>query len=447
MKRKMVITLIALALVCSVSVGTLTACGSKKTDDVVTEETETQANEISLDAILDEMNSYVIVDVEEIAEKFGFDLKKQSDEIILQKDEMKVVLSVGSKTFTVNSEEFELGAEVMKKDEKVGVELEGFAKAVGYQVTITRIKEEIQSIAYKTNDGTESKYEDVKKTDEQTLVVKDDIAVRENPEASAKKLGILKKGESIVQTGYTTNWIQVKYNGKEGYVKKEYLSENAVDALGEDNQTEVTNVDDSSKAGGEENTSENGDTSNTTVSASNSAANSTSNSSSGNTNTSSENNSTSNSSSGNSDMYSFGDNTAKERLNACRNILSQGICGPYMSVGSTYVEYHESLFLSTSSVNGAWFYMYISEWDDTIWGIDEETDKVYEEMPSLVRQCINAIAPEGGNGVYQTIDSLIDTYGSPRNVPSQGQISESIPGLYVTVEQGKNGINLYFFPE
>ena len=93
-------------------------------------------------------------------------------------------------------------------------------------------------------------------------------------------------------------------------------------------------------------------------------------------------------------------------------------------------------------------YVKLAGWyaDTTNVGSDE-TRPGYAEIPSLVKQCLETIAPEGGTELYNKVSALVSQYGSDYQVPTQGRISESIPGLYVTLEKGKNGLEISFWAE
>lgn len=58
-----------------------------------------------------------------------------------------------------------------------------------------------------------------------TATVKNDVNVRSGPGSSYTKLGVAKTGEELTVTAVTgTNWYQISYNGKTGYVAGNYIT-------------------------------------------------------------------------------------------------------------------------------------------------------------------------------------------------------------------------------
>jgi hypothetical protein len=90
-------------------------------------------------------------------------------------------------------------------------------------------------------------------------------------------------------------------------------------------------------------------------------------------------------------------------------------------------------------------YVKVKEWSTNEGSA--ETAPAFDELPSLAKQCFIALAPDGGLELYNKVNSLIMQYGDPCDVPTQGTISESIPGLTVTLTQGKAGIEIRFWAE
>lgn len=147
-------------------------------------------------------------------------------------------------------------------------------------------------------------------------------------------------------------------------------------------------------------------------------------------------------------MYRQRDTASKERLAKCVEILKGGIASQYIPIKQmeNSVSYWEDEILVSASVsNGAWMYVNIAGWSGQ--GIGTETEPIYAEIPSLTKRCIEAIAPQGGTELYNKINSLILQYGDEHNVPSQGTVSESIPGLSVTINDGVNGLEIFFWAE
>ena len=178
------------------------------------------------------------------------------------------------------------------------------------------------------------------------------------------------------------------------------------------------------------------------------------------TNNGTTNNTTSNNNQGNTGgntggsatggIYSPGDSVSFERMNKCGVVLDNGMASPMVPVVRTpySVSYwNEKIHIIANPTDGAWMYVCLAGWfADTNIGSDE-TRPGYVEIPSLVKQCLETIAPEGGTELYNKVSALVSQYGAASDVPTQGRISESIPGLYVTLEEGKNGLEIRFWAE
>lgn len=253
-----------------------------------------------------------------------------------------------------------------------------------------------------------------------TMYAKSNVNVRSGAGTSNSQIGSLTKGQEVVKTGEENGWSKIEFNGGVGYVKSEYLSTEKVEV--ETNSNSNTN----STTGS--NTSSNNGTTN----------NSTSNNNQGNTSTPST-----------SGMYTLRDQAAIERFAKCGSILQGGLAGQYMQWRETFIDYFNgNVVMSNGTTDGSWMYMNIMGWStDAPQVAGYETEAAYKELPGLVKQCLETIAPEGGTALYNTINSLIMQYNGPRNIPTQGRISESIPGLYVTLTEGKEGLEIRFFPE
>lgn len=148
-------------------------------------------------------------------------------------------------------------------------------------------------------------------------------------------------------------------------------------------------------------------------------------------------------------MYTLMDEASKTRFVTCGNILRGGLAGQYIQVRETFIDYFNgNIVMINGTTDNAWMYLCIAGWStDAQYVVGLETEPGYKELPSLAKQCMVTIAPEGGEALYNTINSLILQYGGPRNVPTQGRISESIPGLYVTVSQNRSGLEIEFWAE
>ena len=149
-------------------------------------------------------------------------------------------------------------------------------------------------------------------------------------------------------------------------------------------------------------------------------------------------------------MYHERDEASFQRVAKCADILRGGLAGFQMRYHEEYgtIDYFSSLSIANCTTIGAWMYIVIGHWTqsaDNVAGC--ETEPAYREIPTLTKQCFEAIAPEGGTELYNTINSLIMQYGGPSEVPIQGVISESIPGLYVEIRENGPGLTIIFWAE
>lgn len=253
-----------------------------------------------------------------------------------------------------------------------------------------------------------------------TMYAKSNVNVRNGAGTSNSKIGSLTKGQEIVKIGEENGWSKIEFNGTTGYVKSEYLSTEKVEVNTPNNQS-------GSQTSGNT-TTNNGGTNNNTSSTPSQGSN--------------------NGGSTTSGMYASGDAVSKERLNKCEEILRGGIASQYIPVRryeNSVSYWGDILRICTNVTDGAWMYINISGWSGQ--GIGAETEPIYAEIPSLVKQCLEAIAPQGGTELFNKINSLILQYGNEHNVPSQGTVSESIPGLSVTINDGVNGLEIEFWAE
>lgn len=250
-----------------------------------------------------------------------------------------------------------------------------------------------------------------------TMYAKSNVNVRSGAGTSNSQIGSLAKGQEIVKIGEENGWSKIEFNGGIGYVKSEYLSTEKVEV----NNTTGNNA-------------------------------STNNNQTGN-NTGSTTPSTPDAPSVQepekspyAGMYKPYDSASVERFNQCASILRGGLAGQYIQVVNTFIDYFDgAIIISNGNTDNSWMYIKVKEWS-TITG-SEETDATYKQLPELTKQCLVALAPDGGLELYNKVNTLIMQYGDPRYVPTQGKISESIPGLYVTLTQGKSGLEIRFWAE
>ena len=61
------------------------------------------------------------------------------------------------------------------------------------------------------------------------------LVVRSEPNKSSEKIGSLMQNEQITGIDETNNWVKINFNGQDGYVNKDFLSQDAVENISENN--------------------------------------------------------------------------------------------------------------------------------------------------------------------------------------------------------------------
>ena len=445
-KKQGIIAIVAVVLIAGI-IG-FSVAGNKKEDTPKTEQTDDKITAVDTEDIIESTDDYVVVNVSVLEELIGMKFVSGDDTTFtVTVDEKELVFTVGNNMYTIDGEEKEMKTSAVKNGDVYGIEVETVIKDLGHNVTISRVEGKVTDVIVTRNEDVVKKEESENNEDDKkdeptetptpddtnvntqpvepvvekvTMYAKSNVNVRSGAGTSNAKIGSLTKGQEIVKTGEENGWSKIEFNGGVGYVKSEYLSTEKVQVSTPNNQ-------------GNNQTS----------------GNNTSDNSGTNNNTSSNNNQGSNNGgSTTSGMYSRLDAASKERLAKCTEILKGGIASQYIPVKQreNNVSYWEDeIFISAAVTNGAWMYVNIAGWSGQ--GIGAETEPIYAEIPSLTKQCLEAIAPQGGTELFNKINSLILQYGNEHNVPSQGTVSESIPGLSVTINDGVNGLEIFFWAE
>ena len=65
------------------------------------------------------------------------------------------------------------------------------------------------------------------------------LVVRSEPNKSSEKIGSLMQNEQITGIDETNNWMKINFNGQDGYVNKDFLSQNAVENISENNNSGI----------------------------------------------------------------------------------------------------------------------------------------------------------------------------------------------------------------
>ena len=66
------------------------------------------------------------------------------------------------------------------------------------------------------------------------------LVVRSEPNKSSEKIGSLMQNEQITGIDETNNWVKINFNGQDGYVNKDFLSQNAVENISENKIVIIT---------------------------------------------------------------------------------------------------------------------------------------------------------------------------------------------------------------
>ncbi len=443
-KQISIIAVVAVVLIAIIGciIG-FSVAGNQKDDTPKTEQTDDKVTAVDTEDIVESTDDYVIINVSALEELIGMKFVSGDDTTFtVTVDEKELVFTVGNNMYTIDGEEKEMKTSAVKNGDVYGIEVETVIKDLGHNVTISRVEGKVTDVIITRNEivkedlnnnenDKQEESSDTQTSDDTTadvqpaepvvekvtMYAKSNVNVRSGAGTSNSKIGSLTKGQEIVKIGEENGWSKIEFNGSTGYVKSEYLSAEKVEVSTPNNQ------------GG--------------------------NQTSGNTTGGTNNDKPSNPSQGNnnggsttSGMYSRLDAASEERLAKCAEILKGGIGSRYIPLVYQYhyVSYWgDELMICSDVTNGAWMYVNIAGWSGQ--GVGAETEPIFAEIPSLTKQCLEAIAPQGGTELFNKINSLILQYGNEHNVPSQGTVSESIPGLSVTINDGVNGLEIFFWAE
>lgn len=424
---------------------------NKEEKEPTIELTDDKVTEVDVEDILESTEDYVVVNIDALKDLVGLKFVSGDDTTFtVTVDGKELVFTVGSTSYTIDGENKEMKTPAVKNGDVYGIEVETVINDLGHNVTVSRIEGKVTDVIITRNEDVKNEAKEENKTDttekdtqsdktddtqgddeepvvtKTTMYAKSNVNVRSGAGTSNTQIGSLTKGQEVTKVGEENGWSKIEFNGGIGYVKSEYLSTEKVDTNTQSNQN-------TNNSGNNNSSTNNGTTNNTT-----------SNNNQGNT-------------SGNTGgattggIYSPGDSVSFERMNKCGTVLDGGMASSMVPVVRTpySVSYwNGKTVIIASPTDGAWMYVLLAGWyaDTTNVGSDE-TRPGYAEIPSLVKQCLETIAPEGGTELYNKVSALVSQYGSDYQVPTQGRISESIPGLYVTLEKGKNGLEIRFWAE
>ena len=449
-KKQGIIAIVAVVLIAGI-IG-FSVAGNKKDDTPKTEQTDDKVTAVDMEDVLESTEDYVVVNIDALKDLVGLKFVSGDDTTFtVTVDGKELVFTVGSTSYTIDGENKEMKTPAVKNGDVYGIEVETVINDLGHNVTVSRIEGKVTDVIITRNEDVKNEAKEENKTDttekdtqsdktddtqgddeepvvtKTTMYAKSNVNVRSGAGTSNSQIGSLTKGQEVMKVGEENGWSKIEFNGGIGYVKSEYLSTEKVDTNTQNNQN--------TNNSGNNNSSTNNGTTN----------NATSNNNQGNTSGNTGGSAT-------GGMYTpGGDSISFERMNKCASILDGGMASSFVPVdrGQSHVAYwNGKIWISAESTSGAWMYVCLAGWyaDTTNVGSDE-TRPGYAEIPSLVKQCLETIAPEGGTELYNKVSALVSQYGSDYQVPTQGRISESIPGLYVTLEKGKNGLEIRFWAE
>ena len=141
--------------------------------------------------------------------------------------------------------------------------------------------------------------------------------------------------------------------------------------------------------------------------------------------------------------YLRGDNYAKYRFDGIVNYLKGEKEGDSLEVIGEHLNYFDSIYVSRANMgDDSWMYMRIAKWPTSTTSSDN--------IPGIVQSVMSQICgleSATRTELYVLVSNLLYQYAEPKDVPTQGVVSEDIPGLYVTLTQSSGGLEIRFFAE
>jgi RNA polymerase sigma-70 factor (ECF subfamily) len=141
--------------------------------------------------------------------------------------------------------------------------------------------------------------------------------------------------------------------------------------------------------------------------------------------------------------YRRGDDYARYRFDGIVTYLKGEKEGTSLEVIGEHLNYANSIYVSRGNVSDdSWMYMRIAKWPTSTTSSDN--------IPGIVQSVMSQICgleSSTRTELYVLVSNLLYQYADPRNVPTQGVVSEDVPGLYVTLTQSSEGLEIRFFAE
>ena len=145
--------------------------------------------------------------------------------------------------------------------------------------------------------------------------------------------------------------------------------------------------------------------------------------------------------------YEYGDSYARERFKSLTEYLKVQPGGDSLVAGRHSLTYFDSIYVSYKNDDNAWMYLRLSKWTTNAKPTNNLEDQVYMSLNITLSSIMGTIADGSGAQLYQKVKALLDQYYYPQNIPTQGVVEEDIPGLYVTLTQSPDGLEIRYFAE
>jgi hypothetical protein len=148
--------------------------------------------------------------------------------------------------------------------------------------------------------------------------------------------------------------------------------------------------------------------------------------------------------------YKNGEEHASSRFQSIADGLKSEKGGATLKVDGTSLNYFDSIYVSYMNGDGSWMYLRVAKWTTNAKITDNLEDQVYMSLGSTLYTIMGTVCGAGGDTgmqLYQTVVKLLDQYYYPENVPTQGIVEEDVPGLYVTLTQSPEGLEIRYFVE
>lgn len=145
--------------------------------------------------------------------------------------------------------------------------------------------------------------------------------------------------------------------------------------------------------------------------------------------------------------YEYGDSYARSRFQSITEFLKGQPGGESLVVGRHSLNYFDSIYVSYKNDDSAWMYVRLAKWTSNAKITDNLEDKVYMSLHITLNSVMGSIGGVASDQLYQTVVTLLNQYYYPQNIPTQGVVEEDIPGLYVTLTQSAEGLEIRYFAE